>query len=496
MESLDYSNLEDIPKELQYKILLSLPAEQVLNICQTNRYFSSICYGSDFWIYRSNIEFGISRDDFNKTELSPSLRYLQLLSTVGNRCIPGSERFTNVDKCLENAAADNDIKSIDYFIKKLNNGHKKIKLNSIIIGSARGNNFDLLKDTIKLLDSPKYKADIDGLIKAGKYAIKNNNNDMLIYLLDIIYLAIHNKINIFYDKGSSDLQFEYEIALGPLLETAAEYNNISAIEYIKSLGVNNRSFFNHILEGAAKGNNLPLVEDAISKGANVYWLALEGAASRNNINLINYFINLMNGNNKYNDALRKASKKGNIKLLKYLINKMSQEGIILNRDYIDYIISDNVIGNFNEELIEYLVSMRPTVLFESINTASYRGDINIFKYIINISYRLNIPIEENFYDFLYTSLYQNNDDVSNYLIYLINEHELLPEIRDQIIDNIKSDITSGHFDKQLENIIKSGVRLNLISGDDIDEILSLAKDNNNYTATQKITKIKKNRYKI
>lgn len=76
-------NIRDLPLENKYKILLSLSPQELLKLCQTNRYFFKLCKSRDFWIYRANFEFKVTANEFNDTNdtndtnLSPILRYVQ-----------------------------------------------------------------------------------------------------------------------------------------------------------------------------------------------------------------------------------------------------------------------------------------------------------------------------------------------------------------------------------------------------------------------------------
>jgi hypothetical protein len=42
-------NFSQLPYELQFKTLLSLPYQTILNYCQTNRVASQICDDDTFW---------------------------------------------------------------------------------------------------------------------------------------------------------------------------------------------------------------------------------------------------------------------------------------------------------------------------------------------------------------------------------------------------------------------------------------------------------------
>lgn len=55
---------------------------------------------------------------FDQTDLSPMLRYIELLAKIEQKCVAGSEQFLTVDDCLFNSNFDNNVQLIPYFINK------------------------------------------------------------------------------------------------------------------------------------------------------------------------------------------------------------------------------------------------------------------------------------------------------------------------------------------------------------------------------------------
>lgn len=53
------SDLESIPSEINYNILLSLPLNSVLTMCQVNRYYNDICKDDFFWKEKTLYDFGV-----------------------------------------------------------------------------------------------------------------------------------------------------------------------------------------------------------------------------------------------------------------------------------------------------------------------------------------------------------------------------------------------------------------------------------------------------
>lgn len=192
----DVSHLEKMPQEVQYNILSSLKPKEVLKLCQTNKYFSYICNNYDFWVYRSNQEFGVSRDKFNDTKLSPSLRYLQLLSTIGNKCIPGSERFANIGQCLFRSARDDDLESIDYFVNlastRINNTLTTVIFQKALEVSSSNGNLVALQHIINQMGISLNQIDLDNII--SKNINGNTDINVIKYLNSLNPTSLNNSI--------------------------------------------------------------------------------------------------------------------------------------------------------------------------------------------------------------------------------------------------------------------------------------------------------------
>lgn len=334
-------NIQQLPLENQYRILLSLPPQYVLKLCQTNHYFASLCNNVDFWIYRAYEEFGVTADVFNNTNLPPRLRYLQLLSTVGNKCVAGSERFVEENTCVFRTARDNDRDSLDYFLKNKNNDVK-----IALVGAAEGNNFILLKDILKIISqSDTYFA--TELRLASSSSILNNNLEMFKYLSEVFQSAYPQK---------------YEKYLKKSLRYAIMNDSISIIRYINSLGIDDP---NTILIGAAYANNMDLIQEAIKNGATDYIEAIPSTIMGNNIELLDYFLGIIESNNNlfiaainnniYPRALNLAARLGNLKIFIHIVNIMKKLRLdIINNP--DDLINTNLTGKHtNIKLITYIL---------------------------------------------------------------------------------------------------------------------------------------------
>src|SRR5947209_1734286 len=132
--------MEYLPVENLYSILLNLPYLDIISYCGVNVQARSICNDSYFWQQKALHDLNISSDEFYQTDLDARSRYVQLLSTIGNACVPGTERFTfRLGDCLYEASLIGDIRLINYFLSKgayIGNG---------LNGAAAGGNLPLVE---------------------------------------------------------------------------------------------------------------------------------------------------------------------------------------------------------------------------------------------------------------------------------------------------------------------------------------------------------------
>lgn len=445
-------NIQNLPLEDQYQILSYLPPQDVLKLCQTNKYYQLLCNNNDFWIFRANNEFGISADEFNDTNLTPNLRYLQLLSTVGDRCVPGSEQFISENECLKRSARDNDINTLDYFLKNKNN-----KIYYALIGSAEGNNLNLLRKLISIYGSNNY--DKFELKIALTHSIINDNVEMFIFLLNLIESANFT----FYNPS------QYEL-LNTSLYEAANNNSINIINYLDSLGFNDP---NIILNAAANSNSLPLIEYAIKKGALDYNDALINAIIANNISLIDYFIDI--GANNFHHALRISSEHGNLNAFQHIINQMKKLNIEINPDDVDDIIFAGLShkGKENLNLIKYILNLphlRVNNLSNSIKIASKQDKNNdILRYLVDKSSDFGILNDLTLSQALSSSIYNYQPINTKYLL----------SIGARLYQYLSLTITNNRK-MEFKELFTKGLQSKILSNDEINGLLALAIANNNH----------------
>jgi len=124
-------NIDSLPYENIYSILLSLPYQSVMSFCLTCHDYYHIWLNTNFWSLKANydlyhthnqdgiiIKTPITHQQFNSGLISPNLRYIQLLYETLTKCERGTHLFINVDTCLIMSAFHNDLSLVKYFIDK------------------------------------------------------------------------------------------------------------------------------------------------------------------------------------------------------------------------------------------------------------------------------------------------------------------------------------------------------------------------------------------
>jgi len=153
--------LDQFPYEIIYSFLLPLSYHSIMNFCLTNHRYYQIWKDVNFWATKAHStifkliidEFDIIKlrfpyQEFYETDLSPSLRYLELLALEGKNCERGSEQCVDVNYCVVLAAYRNNRALVEYFINK---GATNLKL--AIYYAAVNNNVPLVNYLLTIMRS-------------------------------------------------------------------------------------------------------------------------------------------------------------------------------------------------------------------------------------------------------------------------------------------------------------------------------------------------------
>lgn len=97
-------NITNLPKEINYGIMLKTPLPSLIKLCETNRYYNEICYDDFFWKKKCYYDFG-ERADYNPENLNWKSLYMDLYDSK------------DVPLCIIYAGSFNDINSCDVIDK-------------------------------------------------------------------------------------------------------------------------------------------------------------------------------------------------------------------------------------------------------------------------------------------------------------------------------------------------------------------------------------------
>jgi hypothetical protein len=123
--------MEFYTPEVLWNILLRSDYDTILDYCRTSLH-SNICSSNAFWLQKAQRDFNIPSNIFNQTTLSPSQRYLQILTQNGKVAI-GSEKYIPWQEFALRASRQ---RSENLFIYATENG--KLDMESRLWAAAAG----------------------------------------------------------------------------------------------------------------------------------------------------------------------------------------------------------------------------------------------------------------------------------------------------------------------------------------------------------------------
>jgi len=109
--------MNNLPPEILFSIMIYLSYRDLLSISKTCRHFAQLCQDYTFWLNKCRYDFSNTMDILNKKkDLSGHTLYLYLLTQ--NDCEIGSEKFIDLDTCLQRAIQKHDSFLVRYFTQK------------------------------------------------------------------------------------------------------------------------------------------------------------------------------------------------------------------------------------------------------------------------------------------------------------------------------------------------------------------------------------------
>jgi len=188
--------MESIPYEDFFQIMVRLPFNSIIDFCQTNPEYYQICLNNDFWSAKAQYDLDITADqfNFNRANMSPIGRYIELLAKYGKTCLKGSEKFVDINYCLYLASERGDRTLIDYFINKGAN----VQIQTLI-GAIRGGNIKITDYILSLLKNNNlFNENVLSMVLME--ASKLNNESLEDYLINIYNDFINDSYRSIYRK--------------------------------------------------------------------------------------------------------------------------------------------------------------------------------------------------------------------------------------------------------------------------------------------------------
>jgi len=347
--------MEYLPTEIIFNILIHIPYESIINFCLVNQQYYTILNDNNFWATKAHLEFNVIHQDFFNTNLQPSYRYVQLLTSYGIRTLRGSEKFTDINICLSLSSYQNNLSMVEYFLNK---------------GATN-------------------------LVEAFNEAILGKSLKVFIYLLDL--LILNNKLT--------------DQVLSKALISASSIGSKKILNYLISKGkeFNFPSIqdFNLSLYHAVIHDHYKIIDYLISLGANNFYSSLYEVSLKGNVELINYFIaksHELNISVDANQILKGASYGGHIELITQSIrmgatdlNDAFMRAILGNQpitlDYL-YSLDGNVINlnmalkvavlENNQLLVDKLIVMGASNLSDVLISATSYGHLKMIEHLISL----------------------------------------------------------------------------------------------------------------
>ena len=266
---------------------------------------------------------------------------------------------------LDIAIKNNNHNIIDYL---LDNGFlMNERQNDFLLLACKNSNLKLMKLLIE-----KYNANINmdnGLLL--DIAIKNNDHNIMIYLLgnvlltnerknDLLLLTCKNYnfklMKLLREKYNADINMDN----GILLEIAIKNNDHNIIDYLLDNGFRINGGQNDFLLLACKNSNFKLMKLLIEKyNADIdvdNSRLLEIALTNNNSIIVDYLLDSgIRINGKQNDFLLLASKNFNLELVKLLINVHNADPCVTGTINGTTPLIQAIKGN-NKEVVYYLIN--------------------------------------------------------------------------------------------------------------------------------------------
>lgn len=275
-------NLESLPPEVVFQILLNLNDVDIVNICRVSSYLSSFCSDRDFWRKKANLDFEFPEGLFNQTDIKdPLLRYREI-----------QMMYRHPDLNIHRAAHKGQAELVRYFI---NLGVSTMALNDALIEAADKGYMNIVREVLNNgatnLDDALYAAArtndlalLTELLHAEDWpeeGIEEFNNALIIAARHGYLDAIREIIN----AGATNL--------GEALVNAATSNHLNVVQFLINTGAIDPMDIDWALRQAAYHGRLEIVRELVEHGATDLEDALQTAQERRHPEVVKYLRSIM-----------------------------------------------------------------------------------------------------------------------------------------------------------------------------------------------------------
>lgn len=438
---------------IYYLSLLRSDYNDIINYCRTHINGKIICSDKSFWIEKAKNDLNISPKLFNNTDLSPSQRYLELLTINGGVSV-GSEYYININKCMKRAIRQDLHDVIKHLLGSTFNNH-----DLMIKEYAAKGNLEMVKKYLPLSESYFIYQDI------AVYAIRNKHLNLFNYFRNInnnydvktirraavrsgdisifnyiysinpdepIYEADFNSLAreaiLSGDTGELSSWIFNNTHVEDLLDFASQSKHKEMFYYLYDMVDDNEISINNLLKYASNIGDDNFFNWILEKypdwNIDIYqWaIMLRGAmkhgrdAVKKKIKLINLIDNLSDIDKQHLNITicLYGSDTGDKDQMDYLIDYL----LLLfpnKEDICWHIMLSSCARSGNIRLVDHILSRAfiSYTLFNPLISASLVNDINMFKHLYNLA----IIYNENFQSFI------NNAKSRDFFIYI---YDLLP----------------------------------------------------------------------
>ncbi len=395
--------------EITQEILLNLDYDSIINFCRVNKQAINFCNDPYFWLSKAKQDFNVTPDFFKSTNLSPSQRYLQILTENGG-IASGSIRFLSIEQFTLRAIKKGRLDLynqglVDGFESLLdlpNNVLDKIRINSIVVADERvvGSFYQMNlaleafasvknRKMVKRMLENVYDGEscifaLRGSLESGdlpfvKYVLSFIPKDYNIDWSDFMPYASYSRdvFDFILDKSTDTINF------GPCIANALSIGNKELANYIFQVSNNPMVYRENsyiILSGAIKYGSLDFFKQILTlyQGVQVDFTdLLIDAATLNNYDIVDYIFSL-NPNISIDISYVVSSNQKD--MIDHLFTHISK--YVVDWDQVIYMTK-------TDYMLKYIVSIIPPEIKPNWNkiivNLTYSGRINYINNIMAIA---------------------------------------------------------------------------------------------------------------